>query len=98
MDVSEEEIDDFLEHHGVKGQKWGVRNKRIAKGAAIAGGVAVTAIVSSILARKGMVPVSKIGLTTEELTKVQRAVAKAAWQNPVHKNAAAEIRRFVSLL
>lgn len=26
--VDEETIDDFLEHHGIKGQKWGIRNKK----------------------------------------------------------------------
>lgn len=26
--TTQEEVDDFLEHHGVKGQKWGIRNKR----------------------------------------------------------------------
>lgn len=26
--------EEFLEHHGVKGQKWGIRNKKVAKGPA----------------------------------------------------------------
>jgi hypothetical protein len=26
--LTHSEIDDFLEHHGIKGQKWGVRNSR----------------------------------------------------------------------
>ena len=27
LDLTEEEVDEFLEHHGIKGQKWGVRRK-----------------------------------------------------------------------
>ena len=33
-------MDDIIEHHGVKGQKWGVRKKRIVAGAAILATVA----------------------------------------------------------
>lgn len=29
--MSIEEVDQFLEHHGVKGQKWGIRNKSKAR-------------------------------------------------------------------
>lgn len=28
MIIELDEVDEFLEHHGVKGQKWGVRNQR----------------------------------------------------------------------
>jgi hypothetical protein len=36
--ITEEDINDFLEHHGVKGQKWGIRNaKRAGQGAKAVG-------------------------------------------------------------
>jgi len=48
------EVDDFLEHHGVKGQKWGIRNKygqplitnrrkAVAKGVAVGVGIGAAA-------------------------------------------------------
>jgi hypothetical protein len=36
---SDEMIDDFFEHHGVKGQKWGVRRKAKIAGAGLVGGL-----------------------------------------------------------
>ena len=36
-------MDDIIEHHGVKGQKWGVRKKRVVAGAAILATVAIAA-------------------------------------------------------
>lgn len=42
--MSDQQIDEFLEHHGVKGQKWGIRNQqrldrvaRVARGTATRG-------------------------------------------------------------
>lgn len=52
--LSDEAIDDFFEHHGVKGQKWGVRKAKIKqfasehkKGLKVAGGVAATVALTA---------------------------------------------------
>lgn len=82
-------VDNFLSHHGVKGQKWGVRQKRIATGLAIGGTIAATAFVSSILSRKGMVPVS-------QLHSIQASIKRASIQTPQQLKTAENIRGFLS--
>lgn len=79
--IVDEEVQSFLEHHGVKGQKWGVRNKfnktksfikKHKKGIAIGtGGLAV--IAGTIYAKKylnsrGAIKIKDVPKLSPELT------------------------------
>lgn len=99
--TTREEVDDFLEHHGVKGQKWGIRNPKTKKGlqiGGIVGGAAAIAAISAFIATRGTVPVSQLRMKQEELARVKHLISRAAHQNPVRINAANEVRRFVQSL
>lgn len=78
--MSDQQIDDILEHFGIKGMRWGVRNQksldrvsrvargtelkkrnqnRLVKGLAVGGAIGATAVISTLLARKGMISMSE---------------------------------------
>lgn len=69
-DVETPTVDEFLEHYGVKGQKWGVRQKKSSKsktGLKIAVGVAGVAVIAAgavftatMLKSMGKVPIQSI--------------------------------------
>lgn len=78
------EVEDFLSHFGVKGMRWGVsraktqeqidqRNRRLKKGAAIGGAVAIAAGASFVAGRisggKGKVKVSDMNKGTAKLIR-----------------------------
>jgi hypothetical protein len=97
----DEEVYDSLEHHGVKGQKWGIRHPKAKKGlkiAGVAGGAVGAAALGAFLATRGTVPVSQLRMKEAELARVRHFVQKAAHQNPVRLNAANEVRKFVQTL
>lgn len=81
MIVDEEE---FLDHHGIKGMKWGVRkegssgktdhskrNKRIAIGVGVVGAAAATAL----LARHGHLKMSQAKAQTKHIQETQKLLA-----------------------
>lgn len=88
MIVSEE---DYFEHHGVKGQRWGVRRQKIhdfgarhKKGLKIAGGVAAVATVAAgaffikkQMGKKGHIPASKMVVNTTSREVVTKEAATA---------------------
>lgn len=71
----EDEVLNFLEHHGVRGQKWGVRRRAKAtrainsgrtltpgnKALVVAGGFATAKTVNFILRAAGAQPMGKVG-------------------------------------
>jgi hypothetical protein len=126
--ITDQDVDVFLEHHGVKGMHWGQRRKeelrkhrerlvRVSKGTAtkqdkgnirarrmgmaslgVAGGIAAIALGAAFMKHHNAVRIREIHMKADQLARVRRAVDKAMWQNPVHKNQAANIREFVKRL
>jgi len=115
--VTDQEVDEFIEHFGIKGMRWGVRNqqnlervnrvargtelrkvrnRRIVKRVAIVGGtVAATALVSTILARRGMISVSKANqLGSAKAAKALMDVHKHVKMRMIAPEVADEVRRF----
>lgn len=85
--------DEYLEHHGVKGQKWGVRKQKptgnvtnsrkgLTKGAKIALGVGAgvlgTAALSGMAMRAGVNPIDAASSAGKAAYKVAKSTVKAA--------------------
>lgn len=78
-------MNDIIEHHGVKGQKWGVRKKRVVAGAAILATVAIAAGAYAYGVKSGHIDAgeltyqlrtalkSPVGSTVKKGTTVTRA-------------------------
>lgn len=71
MTYLQKDVDEFLDHHGVKGQKWGVRNKqRIKAGVKLVSIAAVTlggAFAVSILTKHGKNKAHDYGYTNSTI-------------------------------
>ncbi len=113
--VTDHEVDDFLEHFGVRGMKWGRRksragsssprseaqrqeasanrkkNVKIAVGSAAVG----AAVAAAFMAKHGKVRLKELEAHKEQLAKARKAVDKAMWQNPVHRNQAEFLRDYI---
>jgi hypothetical protein len=123
--MSDQQIDEFLEHFGVKGMHWGIRNqqkldrvsrvargtelrkyhnKEVAKRVAVVGAaVGATAVVSAILARKGMMSVNEANRMADiraakHLMQLRRTVKVKSLTTPAHAKDLQSLRSFVSKL
>lgn len=81
--LSDATIDDFFEHHGVKGQKWGVRKQKIRafgqrheKGLKIAGGsaaIAAGAVAAGLVLRRNRnLKIAQMARTSASLQETRR--------------------------
>lgn len=86
MTVTDEEVDDFLAHFGVKGMKWGVRKsgssnnsssksssrkKKVAVASAAAVAAAGSVFVARTLHSRGSTKMAQVRLTNTQVKRVQ---------------------------
>jgi hypothetical protein len=119
--MSDQQVDEFFEHFGIKGMHWGIRNqqrldrvsrvargtdhrRKVAKRAAVVGAaVGATAVVSAILARKGMISVKEANRMADiraakHLMQLRRTVKVKSLTTPAHAKDLQSLRSFVSKL
>lgn len=118
--MSDQQVDDFIEHFGIKGMRWGIRNqhqldrvprvargtaarrqhrKEVAKRVAVVGGaVGVTAVVSALLARRGMISITKAKqMGNSQTAKALLDVHKHVKMRSIHNaELARELKTFAS--
>lgn len=81
MTYAQEDVDHFLDHHGVKGQKWGVRRKKAAsvlksgaKGAGTGLAIAGAYVAASMLTQHGLKKINVASKNQDHFARTMKLI------------------------